>query len=599
MFGRELFLSSSTAAPLENAPVGPDYVLGPGDNLMVFVSGRSDTSYSITLDREGKVFLPRIGSTFLWGMSFASAEDLIRARLGTILRSARIQISMGRVRAIEVFVLGAVRNPGKLTLTGMGTAFHALAAAGGPADLGSLRDIRVFRTNRPIAVLDLYPFLTAGDRSNDTRLQTGDVVFVGLAKSRVGIQGAVVRPGVYESDGPLSLRALLELAGGTTPFADIARIRVERVDANGGFRLQDLPLNHGRGVDPDSLALENYDLVTVLSLNERVGNAITLDGFVRHPGPYELAAGMRLSQLVTADRLLPEAALDEAEVRRIDPATFRVDVRPFSVRRLWNGEGDFELQPLDAVTIFSSARLPGSVTLDGEVTRPGTYTISPGELLSSLLERAGGITPRGWLPAALFTRRSAAVSSRAHLRDFVERQRVDLARQQSRAAQAGDSAAAAAAMRAQMDLTGMVERQVDPGRVALDLDPPRRWQGTARDPVLEDGDRLLVPQKPATVAVLGNVMNPGTHMARPGALPGAYVKLAGGAARDADLHRSYVLKANGEAIPYREARVEQGDAIIVMPRELGGTHPGRILGGVLRTAVELAGAAAVVVIATR
>src|SRR5206468_1899659 len=171
-FGRELFRGTDPRfAPPEDGPVGPDYVLGPGDNLVVFLSGLTDTSFALTLDREGKVFLPRVGTTFLWGLSFANAEQLIKARFATVLRNARIQVSMGRVRALDVFVLGAVEHPGRITLTGFATAFNALYVAGGPAPLGSLRDIRVLRANQLVARLDLYHFLLDGDRSSDPRLQ--------------------------------------------------------------------------------------------------------------------------------------------------------------------------------------------------------------------------------------------------------------------------------------------------------------------------------------------------------------------------------------------------------------------------------------------
>src|SRR5258705_4490988 len=141
-------------------------------------------------------------------------------------------------------------------------------------------------------------------------------------------------------------RDLLARGGGPSPWGDRSRIRGEREGANGGSRLQDLPLDHGHGIDPDSLQLSNYDLVTVLPLNERVRNVVTLDGFVRHPGEYELAPGMRLSGLVSRDRVLPEAALDQAELRRVDPATFVVQVKPFSIRTLWQGTRDLELQAL-------------------------------------------------------------------------------------------------------------------------------------------------------------------------------------------------------------------------------------------------------------
>jgi polysaccharide biosynthesis/export protein len=381
-FGREMFVKTEQHfTPIEDGPVGPDYVLGPGDNLMVFISSYADTSFSLTLDREGKVFLPRVGSTFLWGLSFADAERLITARLATVLRSARVQVSMGRMRALDVFVLGSVVQPGKVTVSGSATAFNALSAAGGPNALGSLRDIRVLRAEREVARLDLYRILLEGDRSVDVRLQAGDVVFVGLAQHLVGIQGAVARPAVYEGSGPMTLSALIRMAGGASPFADLDRIHIERVDANGGFRLQDFPLDHGSGIRPDSLVLSNYDLVTILPLNERVKNVVTLDGFVRHPGEYELSPGLKLSQLASAERLLPEADLEEAELRRIDPTTFHVTVQRISIREARQGTGDVELRPLDAVTVFSSARLPNSVTLVGEVVRPGSYTVAPGERL--------------------------------------------------------------------------------------------------------------------------------------------------------------------------------------------------------------------------
>jgi polysaccharide export outer membrane protein len=601
VFGHDLFAGSPERfSVVEGAPVGPDYVLGPGDNVIVFVSGLRDTSFSLTLDREGKVFLPRVGTTYLWGLGFADAENLIKDRLASVLRNARVQVSMGRVRTLEVLVAGAVAHPGTYSLTGMATAFHALAAAGGPDPLGSLRSIRVLRASQMVSRLDLYPFLLEGDRGGDVRLQAGDVVFVDLLKTQVGIRGAVVRPGVYESAGPMTLRSLLQMSGGATPFADLSRIRVERVDANGGFRLQDLPLDHGHGIDPDSLMLSDYDLVTVLPLNERVRNVVTLDGYVRHPGEYELTEGMRLSQLVAADRVLPEADLDHAELRRIDPTTFRVRVETFAPRAIWSGTGDRTLQPLDAVTLFSAARIPRALMLEGEVTRPGTYSAEPGERLSHVLARAGGVTPQGWLPAAVFVRRTAAHQERRSIREFVKRQRVEMAREESSAAGSADSTGANAAVAAQERLLLAIEEQSDPGRVVLDLDANGRWAGTDRDPMIEDGDRLIVPLRPAAVTVLGNVMNPGTIMARHNASFADYVRLAGGTSRQADLGRSYVLKANGVALPRAHAsRVEPGDAIVVPPRDASGRGLAHAFDSGWRFVSELAATVALVVAVRR
>ena len=600
-FGHDLFRDAGERfTAVQDAPVGPDYVLGPGDNLVIFVSGLRDTSFAVTLDREGKVFLPRVGSTFLWGIGFADADALIKARLATVLRNARIQVSMGRVRTLDVLVAGAVARPGTYTLTGMATAFNALIAAGGPAELGSLRSIRVLRANREASRLDLYDFLIKGDRTGDVRLQTGDVVFVDLVKTQVGIQGAVVRPAVYEGDGPLTLRQVMNLAGGATPFADLTRIRVERVDANGGFRIQDLPLDHGHGIDPDSLMLSGYDLVTVLPLNERVHNLVTLDGYVRHPGEYEWVKDMPLSQLIGADRMLPEADLDHAELRRVDPVSFHVQVQSFSPRDVWRGVGDLTLQPLDAVSIFSSARIPRSIALAGEVTRPGTYSVISGERLSSVLKRAGGVTTQGWLPASVFVRNTAAYQERRSIAEFVKRQRVDLARQQASLAGSSDSAGAGGVVEAQERLLSAIEDQSDPGRVVLDLDAGNRWVASDRDPVIEDGDRFTVPLKPAAVTVLGNVMNPGTIMARAHASFGDYVRLAGGVSRQADMGRSYLLKANGIALTRSQAsRVEPGDAIVIPPREPSTHNLARAIDSSWRFLSGLAASVALIVAVRR
>jgi protein involved in polysaccharide export with SLBB domain len=238
--------------------------------------------------------------------------------------------------------------------------------------------------------------------------------------------------------------------------------------------------------------------------------------------------------------------------------------------------------------------------LEGQVTRPGAYTVAPGERLSEVLKRAGGITPQGFLGGAVFLRKSAAERERAFIQEFVDRQKLDLAQQQARLAQGGDSTGAEAAVAAQASLTTALESQTDPGRVVLDLDDGGRWVGTVRDPMLEGGDRLIVPLRSATVTVLGSVMNPGTLMARRSASFADYIKLAGGVSRDAYPARSYLLRANGEAIPRHAAsHVQAGDAIIVPPREVSVSNLGRSITGGARFLVELATAAALIMAAKR
>ncbi len=339
----------------------------------------------------------------------------------------------------------------------------------------------------------------------------------------------------------------------------------------------------------------DYDVVNVLPLNERVRNVVTLDGFVRHPGEYELSAGLRLSQLVTADRVLPEADLTHAELRHVDPTTFAVRVEAFSVRDLWAGKGDVPLQPLDAVSVFSSLRVPRSVVLEGEVVRPGTYAIAAGDRLSDVLRRAGGVTSQGWLPAAVFTRKTAGEQEQRTLQDFQQRQQVELAHDQAVLAQSADSSASRDVAAAQNQLLDAVSRQSSTGRLVVDLDAAGHWMATSRDPVLEDGDKLSVPVRPTAVTVIGSVMNPGTIMARRGGSFGDYVRLAGGTSRQADLHRSYVIRANGAAVARsRAGTIEPGDAIVVAPRGPSNGNLGRTLDAGWKFLAELAATLAVV-----
>lgn len=594
-FGQDLFSDASVLAPVEGGPVGPDYVLGPGDQLQVFVSSLADTSYALTIDREGKVFLPRVGSTFLWGMGFADADRLIRGRLATVYRTARVQVSMGRMRTLEVYVLGDVVRPGKVRLSGTATAFQALAAAGGPTSRGSLRDLRVMRGEQLAARGDLYPFLLGGDRAGDPRVENGDVLYVGPGDGRVGVRGDVTRPGVYDRKGVMTLKQLLAYAGGPTAYADLARVRIERVVAHDGFRLEDVRLD--AGVSPDSVKLADQDLVTVLPIAARTDNMVTLDGVVRHPGDYQLMTGMKLSQLVTRDRLLPEADLEHAEFRRVDPVTLAVQVSTLSLVKVWSGESDITLRPLDAVTVFSSARLPATVTIAGEVLRPGRYAVTPGERLSSLLQRAGGVTPRGSLRGLVFHRPGSAAYMRSLRREVLQHRAAELDRQQVRAA--GDSVALNAIV-LQRALLAELDRDADVDRIALGLEPKQRWAGTVRDLVIEDGDQITIPVQPATVSVLGNVMNPGTLAAQRGADASDYIALAGGLARDADRAMSYVLRAGGEAVPLAKAgRIEAGDAIVIAPRSVEGRGAGRALAGLSQWLIQIATAAALVFAAVR
>ena len=198
-YGYSMFTANvSTFAPIDDIPVGPDYVLGPGDDLTINVWGGVDSTLIRTVDRNGRIVLPKVGDLRIWGLTFAQADRLIRDQLARYFRGFQTSVTMGRLRIIRVHVVGEVCQPGAYTLSSLSTLTNALFSAGGPTKLGSLREVRLIRGSHQVAKLDLYDFLQRGDRTRDYRLESGDTIFVPMIGDVVAVAGEVKRPAIYE-----------------------------------------------------------------------------------------------------------------------------------------------------------------------------------------------------------------------------------------------------------------------------------------------------------------------------------------------------------------------------------------------------------------
>jgi protein involved in polysaccharide export with SLBB domain len=425
-FGYDMFrVPASTFAPVEDVAVGPEYVLGPGDSLVIYVWGLVENVFTETVNRNGEIFIPKAGTLRVWGLSFERAEQLIRDHLSRVYTGFRISVTLGRLRTIRVFVVGEVTRPGAYTLGALSTLTNALFVAGGPSKQGTLRRISVLRNNKVISEMDLYDFLLRGDKSQDIRLESGDTVFVPTTGATVGLVGNVNRPAIYELKGETQVTDLLAMAAGVSPSGYLQRLQIERFRANTERVIQDFNLLDftQRGVQSANPVLRDGDLVRVFPVDPRIYNAVTLEGPVKRPGTYELRPGMRLGDLVTRDELLLEAYPDRAEIVRLKE-DLSVEVIPFSIRDLWAGQAaaNLELRPLDRVVISSEFRPAASVALSGQVKRPGRYTVSQGERLSSLLERAGGFLPEAFPRGAVFTRETIRRLEREQLDRFIRTQ---------------------------------------------------------------------------------------------------------------------------------------------------------------------------------
>lgn len=609
-FGYELFTASGQSFdPSEVSLVGPDYLLGPGDEFVVTLWGLIDGHYKARVSPEGMVVLPKIGEVPVSGIPYGGLKAHLERAFSRNYKNFQLSVSMANLRGIQVFVVGGVQKPGSYPLHSLSTVFHALFASGGPTKTGSLRDVRVLRQGKVVANLDLYDFLLKGDKSRDVRLQDQDTVFVPLIGPVVAVSGEVNRPAIYELKGQATLKDVLELAGGVRPTAYLARVQIERIQAHEAKAVLDLDLGQsgGRAASAARSAARDHvlntpilsmDLVKVLPINPAVQGVVHVRGHVVRPGPYQLRAGMRISDVVQGLADLKPNAYMEAELTRYSFQGDKpsIEILPIDLGKAWAGETTHNvvLRNLDTLTIrpIPPSELNREVIVKGEVVRPGSYTVQRGERLSSLLTRAGGFTSRAYPKGAIFIRESVKAAQQAELQKLSALHSQRLSAEASALALGGLDKPQAEAQKevlsVQKQAPEKFSAQVTLGRMVVRVDVPDKLEGTPDDLVLEPGDQLEIPSLPTTVSVLGSVRNPTALLYREGTEPSEYIRAAGGLTAEADWEGGYLLKSDGSAMalyaapagfgsgghrPFDVPRVEAGDAIVVPPRVEVRTRP--------------------------
>jgi polysaccharide biosynthesis/export protein len=575
-YGYAMFAANvSTFAPVDDIPVGPDYVLGPGDDLSINVWGAVDTTLIRTVDRNGRIVLPKVGDLRIWGLTFSQADRLIRDELSRFFRGFQTSVTMGRLRTVSVHVVGEVCQPGVYTLSSLATVTNALYSAGGPTKLGSLREVRLLRSNVQVARIDLYDFLQRGDRARDYRLESGDTIFVPTVGDVVAVAGEVKRPAIYEVQTGTRLADVVTLAGGITPTSYLKRVQIVRALPNAERATLDVDLtaHYLKGDEASNPLVNAGDLVLIHPADPRVYNIVKVDGAVRYPGAYELKPLMRISQLLPADKLLPEAYTERVEVARRRP-DLTMEVLAVDLKKAWGGDRDQDLllRPLDEVTVRTELKAARTIILSGQVLRPGIYTIADKEKLSSVLERAGGFTDRAFLKGSAFTRASLRRIEQEQLDAFMKTQEQRMLASASTVivgAEKEEVAAQQQALQARREALRLLASKVVVGRMVVRLDQPDKLKGTENDVTLVDGDTLSVPEPPDSVLVIGAVRTSTSVQHKDGAGVDYYINRVGGYSKEADKKEAHIVKADGSAIAsFTNIRtVEAGDTVIVPPKE--------------------------------
>lgn len=387
-------------------PVGPEYVLGPGDTVTVDIWGGVSLRLRRIVDREGKLALPEVGTVLVAGKTLGDVQTEVERLLRTQFRDVQSSVSLSRLRTVRVYVVGDVEHPGAYDISSLSTPLNALYAAGGPTQNGSLRIVKHFRGKDLIQQVDLYDLLLNGTRGDIKPLQPGDTVLVPPIGPQVTVEGMVRRPAIYEVNGENDLAQVLELAGGVLTTGTLRHIEVERIEAHQNRRMMSLDIPEANDQQKVTKALEDFkiqdgDKIRISPILPYSERTVYLDGHVFHPGKYPYQKGMKVTDLVRSfSDLMPEPYMQHAEIIRLSKPDFRPTVISFDLSDALAGNSqDLTLEPFDTVRIFGRFDFedPPVISVVGEVREPGIHRTNGVTRLSDAIFLAGGLTPEAML----------------------------------------------------------------------------------------------------------------------------------------------------------------------------------------------------------
>jgi polysaccharide biosynthesis/export protein len=615
LFGQNLFENvPSTFAPLDRVQVAPDYILGPGDELIIRAWGQINVDVRAPIDRSGAVYVPKVGVFNIAGVKYGDAHDYLNNEIGRIFKNYQLSVTMGNLRSIQVFVVGQVKKPGSYTISSLSSLVDALFASGGPSKRGSLRRIQVKRGGEVITTFDFYDLLVNGDKSKDVRLSPGDVIYVPPVGPLVALAGSVNNAAIFELKDRTTLADVVSYAGGLTSTVGDQNAVVERIDDHHARQAEEFALNQ-QGLARE---LHDGDIVRFLRVTSRFENAVTLRGNVAVPGRYPWHPNMRVRDLIPNREFLVTdeywkhqnqlAVNARAGDFRVNPSQLKNDVKrlsseinwkyaviqrmnhqdltprvvPFDLGKAIDGDPqqNLLLEADDVVTIFSQTDLQvpiadrtSFVHLEGELVEAGVYQVQPGETLRQLVARVGGFTPQAYLYGSEFTRESTRIDQQERLDQYVNNLGQSVQLNTTANAYVGDPESKLVAANDQAMVDRMKGLRAS-GRIILELKPNANSVSALPDLPLEDGDRFLIPFRPATVNVIGSVYNSGAFMFKPGKTVADYMRLSGGPNRGADKGREFVIRADGSTVSRQQhsaltgrnfegMRLMPGDTIVV------------------------------------
>jgi len=391
IFGHDIFRRGGISfEPNMNIATPQNYVLGPGDQVIVDIYGASQKTLQLTVSPEGEITVPGYGPVYVQGMSVASAQAKIRSTVGARYSSSNLKVSLGNTRTIMVNIMGEVSSPGTYHLSAFSTVFHALYMAGGIKDTGTLRNVKVYRNGNLVTIVDIYEYILNGRLAGNIRLQEGDVIQVGLYDCLVGITGNVKRPMFYEMRKNESVATLLKYAGGFTGDAYRKMVHLTRQT---GERYTVYNIDE---FEMTSFQVDDGDAVVVDGMLNRYENMVEIKGAVFRPGKYQLGKDVTSVRtlLKSAEGVTEDAMTNRGVLHRLK-ADRSLEVIAVDIKGILAGTSpDIPLANEDVLFIPTEAdlRQQRTLTITGEVMSPGSYQFADNTTLEDLIIEAGGLT---------------------------------------------------------------------------------------------------------------------------------------------------------------------------------------------------------------
>ena len=550
-FGDDIFRNGTgnfDQLPMD-LPVGPDYVLGPGDSVSINLWGGVSQRLRRVVDREGRIALPEAGSVQVSGRSLGDVQRLVQTSLQSQFRDVQADVSLARLRSIRIYVVGDVERAGAYDVSSLSTPLNAVFIAGGPTSRGSLRTLRHYRGNTLVQEVDVYDLLLHGVRSGVERLQSGDTVLVPPLGPEITVEGMVRRPAIYELHSEKNIAEVLELAGGVLTSGTLRHVDVERVQAHESRTMLRLDIPENNNQESVAKALEEFavqdgDKVKISPILPYADKTVYLEGHVFRPGKYAFREGMLITDLIKSyNDVLPEPSRVHAEIVRLNPPDYAPQVIAFNLDTALSAkEQPVVLKPFDTVRVFSRFDFedPPVITVTGEVRDPGDHLTNGVTHVRDAVYLAGGLTSD-----------------------------------------------------ASTDTVQIFRRAGDNHLVVLSVDLARALAGDDKDNIaLEVKDRLIIHRNlakvdPPTVTIEGEVGRPGKYPLGQDMTAVELVRTAGGLKRGAftqtaDLTR-YTVEGGQSVVPEHETvaigralagepdtdmRLHDGDVLTI--RQLGG-----------------------------